>query len=103
MKIQSRRHSHRSGDVLAAGHDEVVPKPLRKHAELSMRASRARRRAVAAPTTTRPLLAFACSGLLALAASLTLTGCASFQMWGQKTSSTPATMGGAFNIPFGGK
>ena len=30
----------RSGDVLAAGHDEVVPKSLRNHANLAGRASR---------------------------------------------------------------
>jgi hypothetical protein len=51
----------------------------------------------------RPPLAFACASLLALAASITLTGCASFRMWGQKSSGSPGSVGGALNIPFGGK
>jgi len=42
-----------------------------------------------------------CAGLLVLAAAVALAGCANFQAWGQKTSGSPATMGGAFNIPFG--
>ena len=45
------------------------------------------------------------AGLLLLAAvaaaAIALSGCASFQAWGQKSSGSPASMGGAFNIPLG--
>jgi len=51
----------------------------------------------------RPLVPFVRAALLALAATITLSGCASFQMWGQKSSGSPGTVGGAFNIPLGGK
>jgi len=46
-------------------------------------------------------LTFVCASLLALVAGIALAGCAHFQAWGQKTSGSPATMGGAFNIPLG--
>jgi hypothetical protein len=59
------------------------------------------RRGHARDGRARPLLAPACAGLLALGAAVALAGCANFQAWGQKTSGSPATMGGAFNIPLG--
>jgi len=42
-----------------------------------------------------------CAGLLALAAAVAMSGCANFHMWGQKSSGSPGSMGGAFNIPLG--
>ncbi|MDR1010343.1 MAG: hypothetical protein LBM04_04310 [Opitutaceae bacterium] len=45
----------------------------------------------------------ACLLALAAATCLLMSGCETFRAWGEKSSSTPGTVGGSMSIPLGKK
>ena len=50
-----------------------------------------------------PFLPRLCALVLITAGCLLLAGCETFRMWGEKSSSTPGTVGGSMSIPLGKK